>query len=143
MKSRIRAELTTQEMHLAKLLVDGWKHEPAAKEAGIGYSTAQRRMDEPQFIAYMNRLRKAADKGLVDATEEKSYELGDNWVWKDSFEAFLKMYKDKKVPAQVRLQAMKEATALLLSKHPAPGGAAQQAEAGPDVYQAEWMRKPQ
>jgi hypothetical protein len=138
MKSRIRSELTTQEMHLAKLLVDGWKHEPAATEAGMNLSTASRRMGEPRFLEYMATLRQVGHNALVKSTEEKMYPLGDNWSRKDSFEGFLEMYKDEKVSAQVRLQALKEATVLLLSKHLAPGEAAEEQEEKAKFYRSEW-----
>lgn len=137
MRPRLKEELTTKEMQLAKLLVDGWKHEAAAEETGIGLTTVRRRIDEPNFIEYMDRLREAAGEGFVETAKKKSYELADNFSEKDALEFYLEMSKTATKEDQVRLQAMKEAVALYISKR-APGGTAEQPEKA-TFYKAEWM----
>lgn len=136
--------LAAPDMAAARLLVLTKKtHKEIAEEVGLSYATLHRRMTQPRFQAYMEQVRAEQEKELKAQTKEALKKL--KYEPADGVEFLIKVLRMN--PEQPTVAAQIKALELLgvmlgwLTK----GAAATEdsAAAKPDVYQAEWMRKPQ
>ena len=142
-------ELTKQDILIANALLDGATFEVAAKAAGVTSKTVQRRTKEPYFAAYIEKNRPKVQQRLEAKAEEAIEKKIDKEIAKIPFtfsfaEAAIR-YNEIYVTSKndfCRLKAVDSLVALFGIAKP-PATTEEQADSAPDVYQAEWMRKPQ
>lgn len=145
MKGVKQKEMTTQDMAAALLMVNGATPPGAAVEVGLHERVLRNRMKAPYFIAYMDELRAKKSKELEAQAKAASRKI--DFSLADAVDILAKIAREGEsgpVTVFARIKAI-EVLAKLLRW--GPDGASvsdgEAAHAKPDVYQAEWMRKPQ
>lgn len=81
MKAKNKPHLTAKDMHAAQLLVDGKTQLEVVQESGLSRKTIQRRLEDPEFIAYMDKVRaennRQIEKKIESAVKKINFTLPD------------------------------------------------------------------
>jgi len=138
--------ITAQKMVVARLLLDKRKTQgDVAHEAGVSRRTLQRMITEPDFIAYQQKVLSGQEREVEAETEAvlKKLAMGKD----DAIEALVGIARaEAKMPTTGEKIRAIELLANMLGWMPKPGEVPNpngEMPEKPDIYQAEWMRKPQ
>lgn len=122
-------ELTSQEMLAARLLLDRTKpQKQVAEESGMAYMTLRRRLKDPKFVAYREKLQEQ---------EEKHIRVANPYSLSDAV-ARLRIIESNGAEKN-QLTAVAMLVELLDLKGEAKAGA--DATNRPEIYRAAWMRQ--
>ncbi|HUD21826.1 MAG TPA: hypothetical protein VMQ60_03195 [Acidobacteriaceae bacterium] len=141
--------LKPEDMEMAQLFNEGLSYRKMAVKFGLALRTIERRSKWPEMIEYRAKLSAAQDKAIESRMQKEAKQavakLPIIFRFEDAAERFLKL-ADHSTSELCRLQATRALMELYgVAKAPLGGQVddLQNSTTRPDVYQAEWMRKPQ
>jgi ABC-type transporter Mla subunit MlaD len=139
-------ELSNRDIDIAKMIWNKASLADIAKKYACSTKTIQRKQKEPAFAAYFSSLKKSFAEQIHDQVQEvvQSATLAKIelvWSFNESARRLIKIADDPKAKHSDVISAIRllnDQYGITRVQAPANSEAAE-----PDVYQAEWMRKPQ
>jgi len=145
MKKKLK--LSPQDMLIAYLAVNRIPDTEIAKQVGVCSKTVQRRLLNPTIIAYQDKLREANHVALVSESTKKLEKIGEKFSYAEVVDGYIEIYRLPNTTrnAFARLKSLERLEVIFKPTGPLEAGEAQDSEQPdkPDVYVAEWLRRPQ
>ena len=141
--------LSAQDLAIAEMLAANKSHTDIAREMGISTKTVQRRQDDPGIVAYIENFRAKMHSKMEAATEKRLQKTADEVVKKidftfaDAAKRYMQIADNSKNDF-CKLKALDSLVNLFgVARQNQPVELGEPAPTEPDVYVAEWARKPQ